>query len=140
VVQIYHAPGMGPIQNCIVYGLTARTGTQNGGQGVDSGNGVSLLDFALVNCDINNQYYGANDARAFQFGGPVEHMVVVNGLFTGGCNWRTDFAFTAHNVQIDRSFAGPGRLAPLIPNPDLPNYPGAMPWMSPLGVRYMVSP
>jgi hypothetical protein len=104
---------MGPIQNSIIYGATARVGTQNGGQGLDSGNGVSLQDLAVVNCNINNQYYGTNDARVFQFGGPTDHLVVQNSVFTGGRNWRTDFTFTAHNILIQGSFVDSARSQPL---------------------------
>ena len=64
----------------------------------------------------------------------------MDSVFTGGQNWRTDFTFAAHNILIDRGYGDQGRTQPLIPSPDITSYPGAMPWMSPLGVRYVVAP
>lgn len=87
------------IENRLAYGITVRTGD---GQGFFAGDNIALRDIAFVNCDVDNQV-APNVQNVFQFGGPTEHLYVLNCRFRGVARWRTDFNFAAHNVVVENT-------------------------------------
>jgi hypothetical protein len=138
VLQYQHARDQGPIENCIVYGLRSKTGTRNAGQGLYAGREIGLKDVAYVDVQLNNQYYGANEARAWQFMGPVNHMLLKDSVIVGGHHWRSDTGFTARDVVVENTYKDEARSQFFVPFPDRTTAPARMtaPWTSPLGVVY----
>ncbi|MFH0909936.1 MAG: hypothetical protein V1918_00260 [Planctomycetota bacterium] len=99
VVQFY-----GRRENLIVYGLEATRMIE--AQGIFAGALVSLQDVALVNCRIDNQTL-RSPFKVFQFGGPVDHLLVKDCSFTGPAAWRVDQGFTAANVVVEDTVFAP---------------------------------
>lgn len=99
VYQFYGAD-----HNVILYGLNA---TENiYGQGLFAGANIGLRDIAFVNCNLNNS--AANMiGRVFQFGGPTQHMYVLNCDFIGPATWMTDAGFSATDVVLESSSFNP---------------------------------
>jgi hypothetical protein len=100
VVQYYST---GLTENRIVYGLDAIDGIK--GQGLFAGSNISIKDIAFVNVKLDNSQ---SNMYAFQFGGPTNHMVVLDSQITGSAAWRYDLGFTGYNILIGNSlFSSP---------------------------------
>lgn len=99
VYQFYGAD-----HNVILYGVTA---TENiYGQGLFAGANIAIRDVAFVNCNINNS--AANMVgRVFMFGGPTNHMYVLNSSFVGPATWLPDTGFTANDIVLENSDFNP---------------------------------
>jgi hypothetical protein len=82
--MIYAAPGT-PIENIIMYGCRCDTV-------IDSQGPFSklnpLFDIAMVGIHVDTRFPGAV-GKAFQFGGPIQHMLVADSQILGPAIWRT---------------------------------------------------
>ena len=95
--MIYAAPGT-PIENIIMYGCRCNSV-------IDSQGPFSklnpLTDVAMIGVHVDTRYPGAV-GKAFQFGGPVRHMLVKDSEILGPALWRTgDPGFATHDVVFD---------------------------------------
>lgn len=83
-------------ENRIVYGLTAVENIVSMG----IGSGESCTDIAIVNTKVINK---PGAGTVFSFGGPVNHLYVLNSNFVGPCLWRIDRGFVPHNITLEDS-------------------------------------
>lgn len=83
-------------ENRIVYGLTAVENIVAMG----IGSGEACTDIAIVNTKIANK---TQSGTVFSFGGPVNHLYVLNSSFVGTCLWRVDRGFVPRNVALEDS-------------------------------------
>jgi hypothetical protein len=83
-------------ENRIVYGLTAVENIV----AIGIGSGESCTDIAIVNTKIANK---TQSGTVFSFGGPVNHLYVLNSSFVGPCLWRVDRGFVPRNVALEDS-------------------------------------
>jgi hypothetical protein len=108
VFQLYAAPGT-VRENHILYRTSAIEVSHT--QGLFAGSHISIKDIAFVEVKVATNVPGGV-MRAFQFGGPTDHMLVQDCDIAGPAQWRPDLGFVGSNIVVRNSlFTSP--LAPI---------------------------
>ncbi len=108
IFQLYTAPGT-VRENHILYRTSAIEVSHT--QGLFAGSQISIKDIAFVEVKLATNVPGGV-MRAFQFGGPTDHMIVQDCDIAGPALWRPDLGFVGSNIVIRNSlFTSP--LSPI---------------------------
>ncbi|MBC24427.1 MAG: hypothetical protein CMJ32_11000 [Phycisphaerae bacterium] len=142
LLQFHSSPGAPPISNCIYRDMNSPTGDQCSGQGIFSGDAVTVEDLAFVNCFVTNQSGEEYVARVMQFGGSTTHMLLDGCTLIGPANWRTDQNFVGQAIRIVDTWFDSANTEFFVLYPDKPaawdppnpgaHWPGTLPWTSPV--------